>query len=456
MVVRELLTKLGFTLDKSSLGKAEEATKRIKESANGAAQGIKTMLGAYLGFASVRMIAKTADEMQSARARIALLPQTVGDVGESFDTVAARANDARQSVEAYTSLYVRVGHAAKKYISTQEELLTVTDAVSQGLVVGGASAAESASVMLQLSQALGSGVLQGQEFNAMAEGAPQLLDKLAVAMNIPRENLKKMASEGKVTTKDLVLALKKVAPEIKKEFAGIPLTIGQAMTITGNRFGMMIDRMNRETLFVTKIADIIIGAFDKIEAGAKWLHDVFDGWGNMFRYIGIVMGLVFGYKAIAMIVAFGVKGWIALLPYLAIAAAVLLVAAALEDLYVWIQGGDSIIGKWLGTWQEWRDGVLGFIDDVVSAVKAAWKMVTDFSASFMSQIEATEGGGVAGIGLDRAAGNPTSISSNTNVNVTVPAGTSQEQAAYIESAAQKSFQKQNDAKLARDIAVYAP
>ena len=351
MIVRSLLTRLGFSVDESNLRKYQQGTENIKRTAEGAATAFRNMFVAFAGFASLKSLANTADQMQSLEARIGLLPQTIGDTGAAFDAVAKRAIAARQPLVEYAQLYTRIGHAAKEYITTQEGVLGITDTISKGLIVGGASQQESASVMLQLSQALGSGVLQGQEFNAMAEGAPQMLDALAVAMGYPRSELKKLASQGKLTTKDLILAFQKISLDVEDRFTKMPINIGQAGTLIGNRWGMFIARMNRESGAVTFIANLFTGAFDKIEIGLNRMVEFFGGAAQTLKFFGIALAAILlplAANLLAGALAFMVS------PLGLVIAGLVLLGIAIEDIYQWMTGGDSVIGDWLGKWEDVR------------------------------------------------------------------------------------------------------
>jgi len=618
LIVRELITRLGFSLNQTQLNNAEKATERVKARAEQAAAAFRNIAISIASFATIKNIVSIADEMQSIRTRIGMLPQTMGDAGDAFDEVAKRASASGMKLQAYSTLYNRIGNAAKGYITTQEDLLGITDTISQALVVGGASAQEASSAMLQFSQALASGVLQGDEFRSMSEAAPQYLDKLSETMKIPRERLKKMASEGKLTAKEVIEATRKMSGYFAEKFKQMPMTVGRAMTIVSNRFAVMIDRMNRESLFITKLANIILAAFDKIETGVNNLVTAFGGFENMMRFVGIAIGVALGAKALAILSAFRAASLLAMLPFLKIIAVISLVALALEDLYVWIQGGDSLTGKLIGPWEEWRPYVMGAIEMVADAVKwlgrliggiaailvgvftfdwnlivegfkgiggQLWDTVVEWAgyfwqsftavasaigtfivdtfmsvfntvAAFVTSIFENIGKMIVGVftldpqlfmdGLqgytqtlmsilpqwaqmiykaifdpivnaitdawnaaksvvtgigDKASGAwqatksflgagegaapgtggamgaantlapsvapaqlapsamgaaKPSISSNTTVNVTVPQGTSAEQTAYLQKAAQQSFSKQSDDKLARDLAVYAP
>ena len=531
MIVRELITRLGFSMNQSQLNNAEKGVQRVKDRAEQAATAFRNMAAAVASFATVKAIINIADEMQNIRSRIGQLPQTVGDAGDAFDEVAARASASGVSIDAYASLYTKVGNAAKDYITTQEDLLGITDTISQALVVGGASAQEASAVMTQFSQALASGVLQGDEFRSMAEAAPQYLDKLAETMNIPREQLKKMASDGKLTAKAVIDATRQMSDYFGDKFKQMPMTVGRAMTVVGNRFATMLDRMNRESNFVTTIANAILAAFDKIEAGVDTLVEAFGGWNNMLRFIGIAIGVAFGAKALSILAAFRAASLLAMLPFIKIIAIITAVALVLEDLYVWIQGGDSLIGGLIGPWEEWRPYVMGAVEAVaavfrwlgeliaavgativgaftldwnlfktglegigallwqvvgqwgqwiydgifapiVNAVTDAWNAVKGMMSSAWEGAKNFVGSGTAGgtaAGATHAntvtpaqmapsamgAGRP-NVNNSTQVNVTVPPGTTAEQSKFLQNAAQQSFSKANDDKLARDLAVYAP
>lgn len=559
MIVRELITRLGFSLNQTQLNNAEKGVKRVKDQAEQAATAFRNMAAAVVSFATVKAIINIADEMQNIRTRIGQLPQTVGDAGDAFDEVARRASASGVKIDAYASLYTKVGNAAKDYITTQEDLLGITDTISQALVVGGASAQEASAVMTQFSQALASGVLQGDEFRSMAEAAPQYLDKLAEVMKIPREQLKKMASDGKLTAKAVIDATRQMSDYFGDKFKQMPMTVGRAMTVIGNRFARMLDKMNRDSNFVTTIANGILTVFDKIEAGVYKLVEAFGGWENMIRFVGIAIGVAFGAKALSILSAFRAASLLAMLPFIKIIAIVTAVALVLEDLYVWIQGGESLIGSLIGPWEEWRVYVMGAIEavmavfrwfgELIAAIAAAivgaftldwnlfktglegigtllWQVVGQwgiwirdafvaaftavttyvtevftawgsmiYNAIFLPIVNAVSDAwnkvkGLAsgawegaksfvGLGSDTGAGTgagatPAStvapaqlapaamgagrpnVQSNTNVTVTVPPGTTAEQAKFLQTAAQQSFGKGSNDKLARDLAVYAP
>lgn len=369
MVVRELITLLGFKVDRSSVDGVERTTKRVKDQAEQIGSAFRNALIGLASFASVSKLAQVGDEMQSLRARIGQLPQTVGEVGEAFDAVAVRANNAKQSVEGYASFYIKAGQATQDFIKDQESLMRVVDGAAFGLAASGATAAAQDQAFFQLGQAIGSPAVQMEEMNTLIDVAPELFRALGKAIPGANGNLKAFISTGKVSGKMLAEGLMKVLPQFEEKMKSIPITTGQAMTLVNNRFKLGVDRLNRQTLFITKIANGILTAFDMIEGGVTKLVNAFGGLENMLRFVGIALGVAFGAKAIALLNTFTLASLKAALPFALIAAAVASVALVLEDLYTWIQGGDSLIGGLIGPWSEWRAYVMAAVEMVTDAFK---------------------------------------------------------------------------------------
>lgn len=367
MIVRELLTRLGFAVNDAQLRRYEQTTNNIRHSANAAAESFRNMFLAFAGFHALQATARLADQMQSLEARVGQLPQTITAAGDAFDVVSARATSARQSVDAYANFYIKLQQAGKDFIKTQEEGLVVTDTISKALIVGGATAQEQSSALLQFGQAIGSGVLQGEELRALSEAAPQFLDGLANAIGVPRTELKKFASEGKLTSKMVIEGVKAMSSEFDDRFKSMPLTIGQSTTIIGNRWAVFLNRLNRQSGAVTAIANFFLGAFDSIELGLEKLVDFFGGAAQTLKFFGIVLA-----AALAPMLIRNAAGAIAffLSPAGLMLAALVALGLAIEDFYNWMKGGKSIFGKWFGNFDDAMKK-LNEYSGVITALKIA-------------------------------------------------------------------------------------
>lgn len=366
--VRELFVRMGFKVDNASLNRVDGQVNRVKDSAEKMAGAIRNAALAFGGFSAVQGLVRVADTMQSLRARIDLLPQTIGEAGLAFDEVADRAIKARTSIEAYGTLYVRLAGATKDYLKTQGEVLMVTDAISNALVIGGAAASEAESATLQLSQAFQKGKLDGDEFKSFMENlSVDFKDKLAKELGTTTGELYKLSEQGKLSARELAGAFKRMAPEIEKQMLTIPLTWGQAVTIIQNKWARAIDQINRKSMIITTMAETAIKAFDKIGEVVEGFIDKLGGFENAVRLAGAAIVAAFGAKAISVLAAFRTASLLALWPYIRMALILTAVTLALEDLYTWIQGGESVIGAAIGPWS-----------DYAGTVQDAWDKIKEF------------------------------------------------------------------------------
>lgn len=493
MIVRELVTRLGFSVADGNLKKYESGVNNIKNSAEQAANSFRNMFAAFLGFSALQSLANTADTMQSLEARVGMLPQTVDDAGTAFDTVAKRASAARQSIDAYANLYIKLQNAGDKYIKTQEEGLQITDTLSKALVVGGATAQEQASAMLQFAQAIGSGVLQGDELRAMAEASPMFMAELAKAMNIPKEQIKKMGSEGKLTSQSVVEAVKKMTGAFDERFKQMPMTIKQALTIVENRWGMFVNNLNRKSGTVTKIADFLLTGFDKIESGLGKIVDFFGGATNAVKLFGIVLGAALApLLGGAVVAAFGAL----LNPVTWVVAGLVALGVVLEDVYQFFTGGESVIGDFISWLKEGSDAAkmltfvvgvlttgLGFlgtafvltwaaalspitliIAGIVAATTAiiyfkdkileAWnslKSFFGFASSGVNVNSTTVAGAAASSG---GTGGVKNNNQTININQTLPPGSTPETAAAAKDATKAAIKESDASQMARQMGMY--
>lgn len=368
MIVRELLTRFRFATDEAQIKRFESRVNSIRTQADQAAESFRNVFLAFAGFGALRSIVHVADDMQSLEARVGQLPQTITSAADAFDIVTARASAARQSIDAYTNFYIKLQHAGKDFIKTQEEGLLITDTISKALILGGATAQEQASTLLQFGQAIGSNVLQGDEFRALSESAPQLVDAISKQLNIARGDLKKYASEGKLTSKVVVEAVKAISSEFDQRFKEMPLTIGAATTVVANRWAVFINRLNRESSAVTKTANFFLKSFDAIESGLADMVKFFGGATNTLKFFGIALA-----AALAPFVFRTAAGAIAFLlsPMGLLLASLLLLGLAIEDFYQWMTGGQSVFQQWFGNFDEAMkklreyEGVITFVRDAV-------------------------------------------------------------------------------------------
>ena len=237
-----------------------EDLKKAESAGSGFAGVIGRLKGLFAGFALVSFakgMAETADKMQVLDNQVR---QTTAGEAE-FAAVKGRllqvANQTRSDLSATTELYVKSSRALKDYGYSQEEVLKFTEATNNAMTIGGVAAEQQSAALLQLSQALGSGVLQGDEFKSIAEAAPILLDTIAEYMGKSRTEIKKLGSEGKLTADVIFQAISGSAEKFAEQAAKMPMTMGNALQIFRNNWQSLVGDMMNGTGIMSRVAAVI-------------------------------------------------------------------------------------------------------------------------------------------------------------------------------------------------------
>lgn len=184
------------------------------------------LLGA--GFA-VRKILGYADAYTNLRNRIGTVTEGTGELNRVSDELFNISQRTRSSLEENAGLFARVTTATKAMGLSQKDALQFTESLNQAIAIGGGSAASSAAGVQQLSQALGAGALRGEEFNSIMEQLPAVADVIAKGMGVTRGELRKLAEQGKITTKVIIDAFAKSKDELAAGFAKTVPTVSQRM-----------------------------------------------------------------------------------------------------------------------------------------------------------------------------------------------------------------------------------
>ena len=205
-------------------------------------------LGTVLGAGEIIKMADAYTTMQNKLQNVSTSQAQVNELtGRLFDL----ANDTRSSVESTTTAFTRFDRSLKQMGKSQDETFRMTETINKALIVSGATATEASSSLLQLSQAFNSGKLNGDEFRSVSENMPVVLDAVAKAMNIPINQVKKMASEGKISAEVLFKAFKLIEKQIDDTFAKTTPTVAQAMTVLKNSATQFFGELDK-SLGITK------------------------------------------------------------------------------------------------------------------------------------------------------------------------------------------------------------
>ena len=217
----------------SDMTQARRVVTETQDRINAAANAMKTALAGIGIGAGLAEVIKMADEYAKFTAQLRLASTSLADYAASYEAVKRIAKTSQQDLASTGVLYARIANGTRELGTTQKQVAAITETVNLALRVSGATATESASAQLQLSQAFASGTLRGEEFNAVNEAAPRLMKALADGMGLPVGALKAMAGEGLITSNIMATVLPKALESLREESKNIQ-TISGAFTVLKN------------------------------------------------------------------------------------------------------------------------------------------------------------------------------------------------------------------------------
>lgn len=183
----------------------------------------------YISLRGAGVLAGIADEATLIRSRIR---EAKGD----YEAILAISQATRTGLSETAGLYVRLQRNAGGLVKTQQDLLTLTSAVNQAVKLSYTGTANGAAAIQQLGQAIASNNFAGDELKSVSENAPRLYQAIAEGVGKTRGELKKLGSEGKLNAEIVIKAIQSQAAALQKEYARVPLTIGDAVTQIKNSF----------------------------------------------------------------------------------------------------------------------------------------------------------------------------------------------------------------------------
>ena len=287
------------------------------QQANELTNTIKRAVAAYVSIQSVGKALNISDELVQTTSRLNMMNDGVQTTAELVNMVYAAAQDARGSFSQMTDVVARFGNNAKDAFSSSEEVVAFADLIQKQMTIAGASTQEAANAELQLSQALGSGVLRGDELNSIFEQAPNLIQNIADYLDVPIGKIREMAADGELSADVVKAAIFSAADDINSKFNEMPMTWGQIWQSMQNTaliaFQPVLQRLN-DLANSEAFQTFIQGAIEAMATLANILLNVFDLAVSIGTFIGdnwsIIAPIVYGivaaltaYIAISAIVA---------------------------------------------------------------------------------------------------------------------------------------------------------
>lgn len=387
-------------------------------------------LAAFAGISfSIHSYIAMSDQLKTIEGQIKNVVKSGKETKRVEEEIYAMAGRSRQSYAESANLFTSVARNASELGKSTDDILKFTEDVSNAMLLGGGSAASQQAALIQLGQALGSGTLRGDELNSIMEQAPKLAETIAKGMGTTIGSLRKLGSEGKLTAKDVFEAVRKQSDSLKKDLGNMPWTVAQATNRIRDSVAQLFFAIENKFGFGDKVARVIATIADQVDkltikinaidmstwtpflitAGIyasvlyMWLHRTviqsaiitgFNLLGGAVRGVGVAIrgtiGMLSALKAAYAVMravslrtalAMAAHWIIATAPAALVVAAIVLIILLIQDVYIWMKGGDSVMGRMFGSWDDmckkmagsWLDFGKTFKDwckkDAVSAIK---------------------------------------------------------------------------------------
>ena len=344
---------------------------------------VAAAVGSVMG---VKQIIGLSDTMSQTKARLDLMNDGLQSTKELQDRIFDSAQKSRGSYQDTADLVSKLGLNAKDAFENTAQIVDFAEQVNKQFVISGASAEETKNATLQLTQALSSGVLRGDELRSIFEQAPTLIQSIANYMGVPIGRIRDMAAEGQITAETVKNALLGCADETNAKFASMPLTFSQLWTNFKNRamqaFQPVLEKINelanngKLEEYIGKIAEAMATVSDVIMNVITWVLDHQD----IVKAAFIGLSVAIGAMTVAMW-AFNIASyanpviWIVLA---IIAVIALLVAGIVLVVEHWNEIKDAASACWEGVKSAWgnvTDFFKGIWDKIVSGATGLWNSI---------------------------------------------------------------------------------
>lgn len=278
--------------------------REIEEGTNEANSLMQTIKGAVAAYATIQTLSTAlnlSDQLTSTTARLNLMNDGLQTTQDLQNMIYLSAERARGSYQATADAVSKLGLMAGDAFGSSEEIIAFMEQVNKQFTIAGTEAAGIDAAMLQLTQAMGSGVLRGEEYNSILEQAPNIIQAIADYMEVPKGQLKDMAAEGQITADIVKAAMFAAADDTNAKFESMPKTFSQIWTSFQNTalmaFQPVLQRMNEianseafqqfvnnaiEGLSMVagvalEIFDLLVGVADAVADNWSWLSPIIYG-----------------------------------------------------------------------------------------------------------------------------------------------------------------------------------
>lgn len=272
--------------------KLNQQLSRGTSGANGLLEKIKGIASAYLGMKGLSGTVSLSDTLTQTDARLSMMNDGLQTTAELNDLIYASAQRSRGAYLATADAVAKLGLMAGDAFGSNQEIIAFMEQVNKQFKIAGTSAQGIDAAMLQLTQAMGSGVLRGEEYNSILEQAPNIIQAIAKYLDVPKGQLKEMAADGKITADIVKAAMFACADETNAKFESMPKTWSDIWTSMKNR--------------AIKSLDPVLAKINRL-ANSERVQRTINGLLKAFSIMTVVLAAVF--DGVCAVYSFMVENW---------------------------------------------------------------------------------------------------------------------------------------------------
>lgn len=321
---RAELTKANGMIEtiENSVRNASEQQKQFNDTirnGSNAASDLKSkfmgIVGVIGGMMGLKKVFDLSDELTQTTARLNMMNDGLQTTEELQNMIFASAQRSRGAYQATADAVSKMGIMAGDAFNSNAELVAFVEQLNKQFTIAGTSQEGVSAAMLQLTQAMGSGVLRGEELNSVFEQAPTIIQAIADYLDVPIGQIRAMAQEGQLSADVVKNAMLSVADETNAKFESMPKTIGQVWQSIKNQalmeFQPILQKIN-EIVNTDKFNNLVDGAIGAITtlaslataaftALASVAGFVYDNWSWIEPIIWAVIAAFIAYNAVSLI-----------------------------------------------------------------------------------------------------------------------------------------------------------
>lgn len=358
----------------------------LKQSTGGLISEVKRLAGAYLGMRTVTGLVNLSDTMTQTKARLDMMNDGLQDTAELNQMIYESAQRSRGAYQGTADLVAKLGTLAGNAFNSSAEIVDFAEQINKQIALSGASTQAADAALLQLTQAMSSGVLRGEELNSILEQTPTIAQSIAKYMGVTTGQMREMASEGQVTAEVVKNAMLDAAEETNAKFEQIPMTWGQVWTSVQNTAIMATQPVLDAINWTANNLDMLIPIVGT--AGAAFLVFVTAAnWVNICT--GATNTLANAQKMLNAVIA---TGWgLPLIIIVSVIGGIYLVVAAVNKLTGTTLSATGIITGAVATGAAFIGNiVIGLFNGIIQAVWSVF--VTPFISGIEFLLNAANGG----------------------------------------------------------------